>query len=297
MPAFDELKRASHHGIAFPVRSVRISGGLREHVHEYPHAPGGAPEKLGRKLYEISMSAMFLQGLIDPAWQNLWPVGLATLRRLWEDQVTGPLHIPTIGTIQAYAVDWSQEMESRIRSGEMAEIKFREDQSSAFLVGELVQVSPSALVDKLAAFELAAEAMSPTPSIFDAIQDTTNSVLAFKDQIDLAGNLVEAKLLGLVHLLREADAQVKSLNDPQFVHVLDAMHELWLASQQLHDDVHQKSAQIQTYTVPFRTTITDVARALFGDNTRAADILQLNAIEDPFAIPAGAQLRYYAEAA
>ncbi len=292
-PAFDQLKRASFASIAYPVRRVRINGGIREHIHEYPHVAGGGPEKLGRKLYDVSMDAMFLQGLIDPAWQNLWPQGLAALRRLWEEQTTADLHIPTIGTIKAYAYNWDIDMDARIRSGEMVEIKFREDLSSALLVQQAITVSPSALVDKMAAFQLVANDIEPTPSIFDAIQDMGNAILAFGDQIELAGNLFEAKILGLVQLLRQADAQVTSLNEAQNARVLDALHELWLAAQQLHDDVQKKGAEIRKYVVPVLSTITDVARAIYGDNLRAADILQLNAIEDPFAIAAGTVLRYY----
>ena len=293
MAAFDDLKRMSFAAIAFPVKSVRIAGGIRDHVHEYPHSPGGAPEKLGRKLYEISVQAMFLQNLVDPAWANLWPVGLAKLRRLWEDQVTADLHIPTIGTIKAYAVDWTQDMDARIRSGEMVDLKFREDQSSAFLIEQLIKVSPSSLVDKLALFTTEAETMDPYPSIFDGIEDTANAILSFGDQFELAGNLIEAKILGLVHLLRAADAQVRSLNDPVNHRILDALHELWLAAVTLHEDVQKRGAQIRSYTTPFRTTVADVTRAIFGDGSKASEILQLNAIEDPFDIPAGQVLRYY----
>lgn len=297
MAAFDQLQRASFSGFEFPVKSVRVMGGLRDHVHEYPHVAGGASEKLGRKLYDVTMQCAFLQGLVDARWANLWPDRLGRLRRLWEAGETAALHIPTIGTIQAYAVDWTQEMDARIRSGEMVEVKYREDESAAFLVNALVQVSPSAVAASAQKLELETRELSPVPSIFTGIQDAANAIFAFGDQFELAGNLVEAKILGLVALLREADEQLDILDEPVNHRILDALHELWLSAVQLQEDLQNKSAKLERYTLPATMAISDVARQLYGDTSRGGDILQLNAIEDPFAIPAGTVLRFYQIAA
>ena len=42
--------------------------------------------------------------------------------------------------------------------------------------------------------------------------------------------------------------------------------------------------------------ISDVARAVYGDASRAVEILQTNTIEDPFAIPGGTTLKVFAAA-
>lgn len=297
MAAFDDLKHMSFAGIPFPVKSVRISGGIRDHVHEYPHSPGGAPEKLGRKLYEISAEAVFLQGLINPLWGSLWPQNLSTLRKLWEDQATRDLHIPTIGTIQAYAFNWEQVMDARIRSGEMVSLRFREDQTAAFLTQSLIQTTARSFVDRAADFQIAADELDPKPSIFDAIQDAANSVLAFKDQADLYGNLVEAKLLGLTALLQAADRQVLELNDPVNHRLLDAMLGLWEAAVKLQQDLEETGAKLQEFVVPIQMSTSQAAASIFNDASRGGDILSLNALTDPFAIPAGTVLKYYADAA
>ena len=82
MPLFDNLERASFAGYAFPVSDVEVTGGLRDHVHEYPHSPGGAPEKLGRKLYEFSFTSPMLAGF--PRYPKLWPETAASLRIVFE---------------------------------------------------------------------------------------------------------------------------------------------------------------------------------------------------------------------
>ena len=64
MPApFDLLKAMSFNGVAFPYKSYRVKGAFRKHIHEFPHIAGGAPEKLGRSLYEVSVSVDFTAGL------------------------------------------------------------------------------------------------------------------------------------------------------------------------------------------------------------------------------------------
>jgi hypothetical protein len=60
MAIFDSLQAFQFGEFLFPFRSYSIKGGMREHLHEFPHG-GIAPEKLGRKLYEISVTGLFLE--------------------------------------------------------------------------------------------------------------------------------------------------------------------------------------------------------------------------------------------
>ena len=59
MPIFDQFERASFSAIEFPVKSVRVRGALRHHMHKWRHVPGGEPEKLGREPYQIDMQCAF----------------------------------------------------------------------------------------------------------------------------------------------------------------------------------------------------------------------------------------------
>lgn len=306
MPAaFDTLKPMSFSGIQFPFKSYKIKGAIRKHVHEYPHSPGGALEKLGRSLYEIMVSVDFVAGYSHPKYRQMF-TDLGVLRGLFEDQVTENFVIPHIGTIKACADEWTEDVVNTNRNTVKAELKFIEDQSSAFLVLETLQVSSNALGDKFDDFTIkrtqafskpqmaliGAEPM-PESSIWSKIDNAANALLSIKDQADLYGSLVVSKIDGLAGLLREADTQVQALNEPPYWELREALHELWAATQQLGRDIQNRDEYLKEFTVPITMSIGQAAAAIYGDSSKAVEVLQLNVIRDPHAIPAGTVLKYY----
>lgn len=294
MPAFSKLQRAGFAGIQFPISSLEVRGGLRDHVHEYPHAPGGAPEKLGRKLYSIRMVGNFQATF--RSYPNLWPLSLSKLRALFELQVTDDLVIPTIGTIKAYCHDWSQVATSAILSGEVATFEFYEDQSSLFLVDRLITTQAANLQTQLARMDAAAVladfSKSPRTGLFDAISNAVNGVLAFKDTNDALGDLLVAKVLATADLCAQAD-RLPMMNDPRNSKLADALHDLWDTLQSQAQNIINKQSPVRIYTVPSTMAVSDVSRAIYGDTTHAVELMQLNALEDALAIPAGTKVRYY----
>jgi prophage DNA circulation protein len=293
--AFEQLPRPSFAGIEFPYETMRIRGGLRDHVHEYPHAPGGAPEKMGRKLYEFEFNCQFQTTFA--AYPGLWPKRLAKLRHMWESELTATLVVPTIGKIDAYAFDWEQEATAKILSGERVQIKFREDQSSAFLIEQFITVQTNRIKTKGDRFAKEAAKVTPRESLFDSITDAANSVLAVVDTVQTYGNLVEAKLLLLSQLCKEADQRLDVLNDVTKWQLLDALHDLWASSNELNKNIQKKLGKLVPFKLPFPMSIQDLATQFYGDTERVVELLQLNPIEDPFLIPAGFELRYIQEAA
>lgn len=289
---FDQLQPASFEGIEFPVKTLRVAGGIRDHIHEYPHTPGGAPEKLGRKLYEFHVTADFTAGLIEPRYQFLWPSNLAQLRTLFETQTTGTLLVPTIGPIQAYCVAWEQTQTAANRSGEEVQMSFREDASDTFLIDDAISVNLGSMQSKLDNFNFQASSF-PTVSIFSAIDALCSSVLAFNDQFELYGALVTSKIDGLVSTLREADHDVVELNDPPNWQLLAALHDLWQSAAQLQKDIQQQNDFLRTFTTPVRMGVGQVAVALFGDSAKGVDLMRLNVLPDPLAIEPGTLIRYY----
>ena len=295
MALLDRFPALRFAGIAWPYKRIRIKGGLRDHVHEYPHSPGGAPEKLGRKLYEISIEGIFLENLLREELADLYD-RLGQLRAIFEAGRTEDLTLPNIGTIKAYASEWGQELVAKIRSGEMGDFQFREDQSAAFLANALTQSSPRDFSSKMdTLFEEAEE--NGYGSVFDDLQNAVNDVLAVFDQVDLGASLIEAKIRQVAGMCKELDQRIDIFDDPGNHRILDALHELWTSANDLNADLNQKSARLINYIVPQRMAIGDVAAAVYGDAGRGFDILQLNAIDDAFEIPAGAVLRYYQDAA
>jgi prophage DNA circulation protein len=298
MAYFDTLRPVSFGGIQFPTQQVRVQGGVRDHVHEYPHQPGGAPEKLGRKLYEINITADFQAALTNPSYRDLH-ARLGQLRSMFETETSASLVLPTIGTITAYAVNWSQTMEAKNRSGERAELMFREDQSAAFLTSTILQESAGKMGDRLTDWNVQIGTLKPRPpSIFDRISAAANSVLAIKDQVDLYGELVEAKILGLLELIREADKDVRELNEPQAYRICDALLALWDSANQLHQDIVDRGVKLVSYVVPVQMNVAQISGAVFGgDSSRGGDLMGLNGFPDPFSVVAGTVVRYYANAA
>ena len=295
MPVFDSLKEFSFGSIAFPYVTYKITGGIRDKVHEYPHNAGGAVEKLGRKLYEVNVTAEFLAGALSAKYGTLWPDGLAALRALYESQTTAELHVPTVGTFRAYCVTWDEEAKNTKRNGVTATFTFREDQNEAFLVNKLVEIDRASLATQLDDWEAAIKAQliddPDTTDLFDGITASVNGILAIKDQLDLYGSAVASKITTLALLCDQADRQVNELDSLEFQNVRDALHELWLSATRLRNDIAEKTAKMRQFTTPFEMTINAVARAVGIENP--AEVMQLNALTDPLAIPANTVIRYY----
>lgn len=290
MAFFDKQKPFSFAGIKFPFKTYRVHGAIRKHVHEYPHTAGGALEKLGRSLYEISVSVDFTDGLDDPKYRQLI-MDLGLLRGLFEDQVTEDLHIPHIGTIKACADDWTEEVVGTNRSTIKGDLKFIEDQSSAFLVLQAITVSPGSLPARVADFN--AKAKPFNENIFSKIDKAANAILGVFDQATLYSSLVAAKVEGLSRLLRQADESVKAFADPENYELTQAFLHLWEAVNNIRRDIMERQSFLREYTVPLRMTVGQAAAAIYGDSSKGGEIMQLNVINDPLNLEPGTKLNYY----
>lgn len=293
MAAFDAFKSLTFQGIKIPFKTYKVKGAYRKHVHEYPHVNGGAPEKLGRSLYEVSVIYEARTGLISKKYQGTQDPfnSLGNLRALYEEGVTEDLHIPHIGTIKAFADSWGEESKNTDRSGILTEVNFIEDQESAFLVLEAVRVKTSDFAD--AAHKLQDFPGKSGASLWSTINNAIVSVLAIKDQADLYGSLVAAKVDGLASLLGQADATLNEFNDPSNNELLNALHNLWDATLRLKSDILQQDDFLKYYTTPVSMTVGQAAAAIYGDASKGGEIMQLNVLPDPLNIEAGTRLRYY----
>jgi prophage DNA circulation protein len=289
------LPRAGFQGLEFPVESVRVRGGIRTHLHEYPHWPSAALEKLGRKPYEIEMVANFQTTFAK--WPGLWPKRLADLRDLFEAETSDYLVIPSIGKMWCCCTDWDQLMTAKILSGETATLKFVEDSQDQFAFQKLVQVNVESLPSTAQRFNTLTSAMAPRPSIFDQVLDAVNKVMAVIDQANAYGGLVEAKILALANLCKEADQRIELQNASNYA-ILDALRELWSAALGMLDDTQRTGGKIIRFRVPSKMSVSDVSSLVYhGDASRSVEILTLNPIDDAFAIPGGTVLKIYQQAA
>lgn len=287
MAATSNLPKCAFGRFEFPYKRIAIHGGLRDHVHEFPHADGGKPEKLGRKLYTISITSAFLDQAVGYT-TPLWPGTLADLRAKFESEETDDLRLPNIGTIKAYAFNWTQTLEAKMTSGEDVEIEFREDDDLAPTA--IIEVGATDLATAMAAVVALTKKLPTTPDLFDSLAEAVNSVTAVADQVELVGNQLEARVRKVSQLCEQIDKAVSILNKPVNHRLLDAVHELWQTSNRMHANILKTATPPVLWTVPRTMTIGQIAQARFGATSRAVDILKMNPIDDAFRILPGTQL-------
>lgn len=293
MPA--KLQPASFAGIKFPTHRYSVKGSLRYHVHEYPHAFGGAFENLQRKLYEVRMSCTFYGNL--RSYPNLWPQNWRSLVVLFEQGAVSDLEIPTIGKMKARCTVWPEEFDVRKQPGITAELEFIEDQNQLFLAHQLVVAAKANVNNATVAFIDQTKQLTVVPDIFDSIQEVANDIFALKDQAELYSGLLEAKILRLDSLVHEADSTVVMLQDPGNWQVLNSLRALWASAMELKDDILSQGRSLKEWTVPKLMGVGEISTAIYGDTSHATELLQINPFEDALSIPAGTVVKYYPQAA
>lgn len=298
-----QLPRMRFADIEFPYTKYVVKGSLRQATHEYPKAHGGAPEKLGRKLYTISVDAVFDKALLPPWNQNgtdLWPGSLSDLFERFDEGLTSDLVIPSVGTIKALCTNWSRELVTKTRrSGETVSLEFLEDQSQAFLVNGLVNVRANDFTNKSVMIASALDSARPnlTPkeaSLFDQLLGALDTVAA----IVTYGAMVSSILLNAVsnaeNLFNTLDLSSIYLNQAGAYVLLAAFMDGWAATLALLEDLKRQSVPILPYVCFATMSVVDVANDVYGDSSRAVEIMQLNNLPDPLRIAQGTMLRVYA---
>lgn len=313
---FDTLQRAAFAGFEFAVSHLEVTGGLRDHVHEYPHSPGGAPEKLGRKLYEFHYTIPLHQG--QPRYPLAFPETMQSLLIVFEGGKTFDLVVPILGTISAYCTSWRVVVDPKAaRNGVILEATFREDQSNLFLVTQLVAKTASSFSSALAAYNqaladqrsrLAAAAaqiaaldslmLAVIPpgenALFDQIATGAAALLTEIGEAVAFGAGVAGVAAGVVTLCQTADATATSLNDATRYPLLYALQDVWSQAQQVANDALQTQITVVEYTVPQPgQSVSVISTALYGDASHAVELMQTNPIEDPFLVPGGTVLKAY----
>lgn len=293
----ETFQSASFAGLKFPCSRVRMRGGLRHHVHVFPHSPGGDPEKMARQLYTVEMTCFFHelpQTDFEEEYPTLYPTQLVLLQKLFEQGKTDNLVIPNVGTMKAFATDWDRDFDfAKAMSGESTVFTFLEDQEKATLFENDFEFGANTMGAKVHSIvALWGTPNRPPPSIFQTINDAVTAVLAVEGVADASSKLLEAKVRAVADLCSQAD-RLTEMQDPLNHAALRALKDLWLTASKLADDILQKQDVIATWRVPKVMAVTQVASAIYGDAERAMEILQLNPIEDAFAIPAGTLVRYY----
>jgi hypothetical protein len=292
----DQLGRLAFDGITIPYQRIKIRGGVRDHVHEYPKVPGGLAEPLGRKLYEISITARIDEGIARAGGyyrgRNLI-TNANVLMGKFEREEVGPLHLPNIGEIRAKATSWERDLDVKIRSGELFDMQFREDGDAAHLTAATLHItSPTTIAQHLGAVE--ARSPTPQPDLLKSLVDAVNSVLAYRDQADMYQTVFAAKIEGLLALCREIDSALSELNDPLNHELLESLQNLWAAIRSAGAQARFET-EMGTFITPRDMDCAAISIAIWGDTAHARDVLSLNALEDPYNVPAGTVIKFFRE--
>lgn len=294
--AFDELQPSSFAGIGFAVVGWTIKGGIRQHAHEFPGSPGGQIEKLGRRLYQFMFDAIFsANDPVHSAEELAFPVTLQTIRVLFEKQESGPLVIPTLGTMNCVCTDWEETADpAHMRDGVRMKLTFTEDSEEELSIDDVITATASSLANKL---ELVLEAIAPLeetePDLFESIEGAMNEVQGVIDQVNLAGDQLGAKIAGVTSKMQQLDESVSELGDAEQWPVTRAIHDLGATLIEYGKSVEAAVNPPSSYTTPKLMSATEVSIALYGDTVHTADILKANraVINDAFAIPEGTELK------
>lgn len=298
--AFDKLQRCSFDGVAFPIKSVSIKGRYRHHEHEYLRVPGAIIEKLERALYNIEIEACFDTN--RKGYGKLWPDAVNALRAKYEEGLTGPLVIPTIGTLPGFQPEWSQNIDmAKVRSGETIKLSFKEDQTQRFLKLAVVQVQQQSMQTASERLKFTLADLIGVPAndkdFFDRIQAAANDVLAIKDQADLYGGRLSQKLGMMQALLYEADTAIESFKHPTNYVALEAFFELWDSTVKMATSLAESPRGPRKYTTPRQMSVSEIAAAVYdGSSERASEILMNNQLDDAFAVQAGTEIVYFVDA-
>lgn len=290
----DDLQRAAFNGVEFAVQRYSVKGGLRDHVHEYRHTPGGQPEKLGRKLYTVEFDAIF--STETPDFPNAYPGDLASLRKAFEAETTADLVVPTIGTIQAYATDWTQDVEFKtMRDGERCRFVFREDQTGLFLVDDIVRVDYATVTSQTAALEAEIEAADLDVDVFQQVLNLANAVQDVVGVGEFYAEMLLDRVSALVAACQRIDEVYDELNQPVNHRVGEALRDIGVSAIILERDLKRSRRPLITFVVPPITMhVAQISMAIYGTTERAAEIMQLNAFENPLAVAPGTEVQAYA---
>jgi hypothetical protein len=208
------------------------------------------------------------------------------LRMHCEDEVTGDLVIPWIGTVKAFIEELELGEKNTVRSGLSFRAKFVEDWDWMFPIQAFIQVEQTKMDGAFKNFQ----DQGYHADIFSKIAAGVGSVLGIRDQFQLYSALVQSKLGYLESLFREADALATELSDPKNLLGLDAFQNLWASVRKFSADIADKGAEFKYWVTPTVMTLQQVAAAI---KVQPIDLLGLNVIEDSTAIKAGTRIRYY----
>ena len=185
-------RQTTFNGVAIPVETIQLHSQGRQHLHEYPHSPGAAPEKLGRGIWYLTVEANF--SVTFASHPTSYPGDMLSLFALYESQTTATFQHPNGQSWPAFISNWKQTYTPRKLDGEKVSIEFLEDQRANFLSATTAPSTQSTaltssqaqLDTQLAALKASLQISKNDLNVFDSLRAASNAVAS------LSGTALEA---------------------------------------------------------------------------------------------------------
>jgi hypothetical protein len=297
--ALDSQPQTTFGGIALPVEMITVHSQGRQHVHEFPHAPGGVPEKMGRGIWWVTVDCSFQ--VVFAKYPTSYPTDMLALRRMYEAQTTATFVHPSYGQWPALIANWKGVWNPRLRSGEKVSLELLEDQRANFLTppsatsqqSTTITSNQAALDAQLSAIKSQLLISQSDLNVFDTLRAASNAVASLTGFTQQYTMLIQAKSQQLRDVCSQVDT-LPSMQSPLAIGIIDPLKNIWAAATSTAQAT--RLASLGSWVVPQTMSVQAIARVLYnGDASRATDIQTLNAaaIPNPFAVPAGTKLRYF----
>ena len=296
---FSTLQEGSFDGIVMPVQAVRLATGSAKAFHAYPFRPGVDIEYTGREPVSGTLAIVYVNGLDDTgATNDLWPGAMELLRNRVQEQKSGPLVIPTLGTLPFAAIDIDESYTVDFVDGTLVQVKFVEDSSDQFT--NLTIKSARSKLSASASNADAAIAGTGIPTPNEKASDGS-SLVSFSawvnnalGQIDQFGDNIAAPIRQLTRIAQSVDdilSTVESLRSVQNWEIASALRDLQATCLAAAEEV-SRAQDLKTYTTRVPTNIVTVATAT---KNSVEEILSLNDIAYPNDIDADETLLVFAK--
>ena len=125
-----------------------------------------------------------------------------------------------------------------------------------------------------------------------------DDILAYKDQFDLWTTLIEAKCMSVIAMVKNIKATLDEIQDPSRWKIVNALDELWKEVRDIYTDMKQQGVTSRWWTTNRdHMSLSQISTAIYGFSSNGGELLSLNNLPDPFDVPVGTRVRYYAQAA
>lgn len=307
------LQQAALGGVAIPIKSIRRSGRRRAARHEFPYRDGQMVEDIGRGALTFELTVPLFRGM-EPVTPGvpLYPDVYNELRNVfdaigeygeveWVDPELGPIPVKVMTHEWVVTSDERNGGTFRIAIEEVSEEAFvglflRSEEPKTASIREATFIDENMPIDRTTILEawaidgVAFPTSSPETMFSDAVG-------AFVDDLSAAASTADDVRATVDTFRGRVDVvlNMPEIDAPSAWPVRTSLVLLSDLVTEMGERALAKAPQLIDYTVPEVQSHWTIALILYGDRSRAAEIVQRNPIENPLFYPRGRVLRVLSE--